>query len=135
MRDGSWTIRLDPELTRQYGVEEIYKVCFEPNGWPGKGPVIGLAIPECELVLAFEAADGLPVAVVNRPVINRSIRSWVRHVCKKATTLRAFVMFDCDTAEQADSVAALAEKRLPNHRRTALERMYNATDRSRDKLS
>ena len=36
-----WTTRLDPALTRQYGVEEIHDVWFVPKGWPGKGPQWG----------------------------------------------------------------------------------------------
>jgi hypothetical protein len=34
-----WTTRVEPKHTRRFGVEEIHSVCFEPEGWPGKGPV------------------------------------------------------------------------------------------------
>jgi hypothetical protein len=129
-----WTTRLKPELSRRYGVNEIHEVCFEPNGWPGKGPVIGLGIPECELQFCFIGADSEPVAIVNRQRRNKGIRGWLRFVGKMATQQRLFVMLACDTAEQAERAAKMVAKWLPLHRRVALERMYDANSRARDKL-
>jgi hypothetical protein len=34
----------DPQITRQYGVDLPHNVCFEPPGWPGKGPTVSLGI-------------------------------------------------------------------------------------------
>ena len=66
-----WTTLLDPKLTRPYGIEELYKVCFEPLGWPGKGVVIGLGmIPECEQQCCVPMDEGDPVVMVNRPRVN-----------------------------------------------------------------
>ena len=71
----NWTTRIDPSLTRQYGVEELHNVCFEPPGWPGKGPTVNLLIPECELHFVF--FDGnTPVALVNRPTKNKNVKNW-----------------------------------------------------------
>jgi len=131
-----WTTRFQPEMTRRFGVEEmIHTVCFEPDGWPGKGPCIGLGIPECELQYCVIGADGEPAAFVNRPQRNQKLKYWLRFVCEMATKERSFVMFSCDTVEQAERVARLAAKRLPRHQRVALERMYDAQSRARGNLS
>jgi hypothetical protein len=89
-----WTTRFDPKHTRAHGVEEIHTVCFEPVGWPGKGITVGLNIPECEMQYIYPplTSDGEPLAVINHPQINKSIRRWLRHVCKCAITDRAFVI-------------------------------------------
>ena len=31
----NWTTRLNPELSRRYGVAELHNVFFEPEGWGG----------------------------------------------------------------------------------------------------
>ena len=131
----NWTTRLEPELARPYGVEEIHTVCFEPDGWPGKGPCIGLGVPECELQYCMIGADGEPVAMINRPQRNLKLKYWLRYVCEMATKERSFVIFSCDTIEQAERVAKQAAKRLPRHQRIALERMYDPQSRARDNLS
>ncbi len=130
-----WTTRVDPVRTRPFGVEELHNVYFEPDGWPGKGDVVALLIPECELHVTWVAADGVPVPIVFRPGKDRSVGYWIRQVCKNATADRAFVIFSCDTAEQAQRAAKRAAKLLPNHRRMSLERMFGAASRSRGKLS
>ncbi len=138
MSEAGWTTRIAPKHTRAFGVEEIHTVCFEPVGWPGKGACVGLGIPECEMHYVYPPPigdDGGPLVVVNRPRLNRKVKHWLRHVCKCATADRAFVILSCDTAEQAASAAKMAAKWLPHHRRSALERLYDASSRARDKLS
>jgi hypothetical protein len=44
-------------------------------------------------------------------------------------------MLSCDTAEQAERAAKVAARWLPQHRRVALERMYEAASRARGGLS
>jgi hypothetical protein len=131
----AWTTRVLPELTSQYGVEEMHDVWFTPKGWPGKGPTVSLLIPECEMHVAFLAPDGEPVTFVNRPKINKNVKLWVRHVCETARDMGASVTFSCDTSEQAERAAKMANKLLPNHERTALERMYEANSRTRAGLN
>jgi hypothetical protein len=133
--EASWTTRVEPELTRPFAVEELHQVCFEPNGWPGKGEVVTLLIPECEMQTVWTAADGEPVALVNRPQKNRSVKYWLRSACKEATAKKAFLVFSCDTVEQAQRIAKRALKLLPHHRRMALERMFDPPGRNRRGLS
>ncbi len=134
-RDADWTTRVDPAFTRPFEVEELHNVCFEPNGWPGRGDTLALLIPECELQSVWAAADGEPVALVNRPQKNKSIGYWLRRACETATSKKAFITFSCDTAEQARWVANRAAKLLPNHRRMALERVFDPAGRARGGLS
>jgi hypothetical protein len=85
-----WTTLLDPKLTRPYGIEELYKVCFEPLGWPGKGVVIGLGmIPECELQCCVPMDEGDPVVMVNRPRVNAGddSRSYCAACCQPTLSL------------------------------------------------
>ena len=131
-----WTTRTLPELTRQYGVEELHTVCFAPKGWIGKGATVSLGIPECELVCtAGFLRDGKPVTMINRPQTNLNVRRWMRTACQLAVDQQAFAIFTCDTAAQAESVAKRAARLLPNYQRVALERMYEASTRVADKLS
>jgi hypothetical protein len=130
-----WTTRVLPEFTRQYGVEELHSVLFLPKDWPGKGAVVTLGIPECELQCCFIGEDGEPVAFINRPQINRSVKSWIRGACEVATDYKAAITFSCDTPEQAAQAAKRAGKLLPGYERVALERMYDANTRSRSDLN
>lgn len=130
-----WTTRVLPEVTSRYGVEEVHTAWFLPKGWPGQGPAVSLLIPECELQFCFIAADGEPVAFVNRPEINKNVKSWVRSACKQASQHRAAISFSCDTPEQAERAAKMASKLLRDHERTALERMYDANARTRGNLN
>jgi hypothetical protein len=131
-----WTTRLNPDLTRPYGVEEVHNVCFEPKDWPGKGTTIALGIPECEMFYVFLTPDGEPAPpFVNRPQRNRNVKYWLRYVCKTASEEAAFVILSCDTAEQAERAAKKAAGLLPHHHRAALERMYEGKSRARNNLS
>jgi hypothetical protein len=130
-----WTTRVLPELAAQYGMRELHTAWFLPKGWPGRGPVVGLLIPECEMQVVFLAPDGEPVAVINRPKINRNVKSWLRHVCETAKDMGASVALACDTAEQAERAARMAGRFLPNHERIALERMHQADTRARQNLN
>jgi|SRR5215831_18546983 len=64
----------------------------------------------------------------------RVVKHWLRFVCEMATEQRMFVMLSCDTAEQAERAAKMVAKWLPQHRRVALERMYEAASRARGRL-
>jgi hypothetical protein len=131
-----WTTRLDRKAARSYGVAEIHVVCFAPEGWLGRGPTMAMAILECELQLCRTAADGNAVTIINRPPANKDTAKWLATACEMATEQRLFVIISCDTAEQAKWAARHARRRLPQHRRMALERMYNAeTRRMPGKLS
>jgi hypothetical protein len=130
-----WTTRSLPEFTRQYGVEEMHTVCFAPKGWPGKGATVSLGLPECELICSAIAADGEPVTMVNRPKTNLNIPHWIRTACRMAVKQQAFIIFNCDTATQAEVTAKRAARLLPNYQRVALERMYDPTTRVAAKLS
>jgi hypothetical protein len=130
-----WTTRILPEITRQYGVEEIHSVLFLPKDWPGQGAAVTLGIPECELQCCFIGEDSEPVTFINRPQINRSVKSWVRGACEVARDFRAVINFSCDTPEQAERAAKLAGKLLPGYERVALERMYEPNTRSRSDLN
>jgi hypothetical protein len=131
-----WTTRLSPSLTRQFGFEELHTAAFMPNDWPGKGgTIIGLGVPECELQVAWLEADREPVAVVNRPSNNRRLKYWMRFACEIATERRAWLILTCNTSKQADHAAKLATRRLPDHQRVALERMYDPAARVRGNLS
>jgi hypothetical protein len=130
-----WTTRVLPDFTRRHGAEEVHNAWFVPRGYPGKGPVVGLLIPECEMQLTFLAPDGEAITVINRPKINKNVKSWVRYVCETARDMGASVTFACDTAEQTERAVRMARKLLPNHERTALERMYRADTRARQNLN
>jgi hypothetical protein len=80
-------------------------------------------------------ADGEPATMVNRPQHNLKIKYWLRFACEMATKQELFMFFSCDTIEQAERVAKQAAKRLPRHRRVALERMYDPQSRARGNLS
>lgn len=125
-----WTTRIAPHLTSRYGVEEVHTAWFLPKGWPGKGNAVSLLIPECELQYVFLAPDGAPVACVNRPNLNKNIKTWIRSACKAARDYRASIAFACDTSDQVEKAVKLAARLLPDHERIALERMYEASSRS-----
>jgi hypothetical protein len=133
----NWTTRLDPALLRRhYGIDaEIHDAFWVPPQWPGKGPVAGLLIPECELQFVFQGADGEPVATINRPQHNKSIKRWLRTACEAAIKYHAAFHVTADTAEQVAQAAKLVVRLLPNYERVALERMYDANTRVRERLS
>jgi hypothetical protein len=79
--------------------------------------------------------DGEPKAIINRPQVNRNIKSWIRTACEVARDFRAVITFSCDTPEQAAQAAKRAAKLLPGYERVALERMYEANTRSRSDLN
>jgi hypothetical protein len=130
-----WTTRMPGEHTRPFGVEELHNVFFEPDGWLGKGTTVNLGIPECELIVGSVSPDGEPFACVNRPQHNKSVKGWIRSACKLAMQQRAMLIFSCDTAEQAELAARRAAKLLPQHKRMAMERIFEPRDRARGGLS
>jgi hypothetical protein len=113
----------------RFNAPELHTVCFAPVGWSGKGPTIGLGIPECEMQYHRVGLDGEPVAFVNRPQVNKNVRHWLDVVCDVASEERLFVMLHCDTPQQAKKAAKYATRKLPQHRRVALERMYDPQTR------
>jgi K+-sensing histidine kinase KdpD len=93
-----WRTRADPEWTADYGVSELHVVMFEPReDRPGKRDVVAVQIPETP-------------------------RQQIRAALRQADTLRARLLFVCDTQKQADETAKAAAKQLPTHRRVAYER-------------
>jgi hypothetical protein len=133
--DEQWTTRLEPEMTREYGVDQIHMIWFAPKGWQGKGPTVGLGIPECELICTKLDRNGDPLSLVNRPRRNKNLKRWLRTACKMAIEQGAAFFLSCDTAEQASAAAKQAAKLLPDYQRVALERMYAPESRSRLNLS
>lgn len=126
---GDWTTRVEPERTRSFGVGELHSVLFAPLGWPGRGPVVGLLIPECEMQFCAPANGG-PVMMINRPVKNKNVRHWLRAACEMAIDFRACVSLACDTGAEAERWAKRAQKMLPGFYRVPLERMYHAATRA-----
>ena len=126
-----WTTRIDPSITRQYGVEAIHNVWLAPKDWSGKGPVVGLLIPECEFQVCALGSDGKPVLFVNRPPKNKNIMRWIRFACEEAMGNAAVFSLACDTAEQAERATRSAMKLLRGYERVPLERMYQADTRGR----
>jgi hypothetical protein len=132
----TWTTLVEPKYTKPYGVDELHNVWFLPKNWPGKGTVISLLIPECELHFCFmHAGTDEPIVYVNRPTKNKNVKGWLRTVCEIGIEHKAAVSFGCDTAEQAGTAARRAAKLLRGYERAALERMYEASSRSRSNLS
>ena len=129
------TTRVLPDLTRPHGVEECHTAWFIPKGWPGKGTAISLLIPECELQVVFIAADGQPIAMVNRPAINRDVEGWLRTACETARDAGASMSIVGDTVDQVEHAAKIASRLLPRHERAAIERMYAANTRARTDLN
>lgn len=100
-----WTTRVAPELTERYGVTEVHAAVFEPDVWNERRNVISLLIPECELQIVFLAADGEPIACVNRPERNKNVKHWLRLACGLATEHHAFLKLGCNTNAQAEANA------------------------------
>jgi hypothetical protein len=130
-----WTTRIDPDITRRYGVDEMDSAFFEPPDWPGKGPAAGLGIPECEFGFMVPPINEKPFALVNRPRRNLNVKYWTRFACEAAAETRAFLILNCDTAEQVAVGARRVAKLLPRYRRVAAERMYEPNTRVRENLS
>jgi hypothetical protein len=121
-----WTTRV--EYTH-HGIE-LHSAWFIPKGWPGKGPVVNLLIPECELQLTvLSDHDGEPATLVNRPPKNKNVKMWVRTACEMTIEHGACLFLTCDTAEQVERFAEHAMRRLPNYKRMPLERFYRPEDR------
>jgi hypothetical protein len=132
----TWTTRIDPAISKQYGVDEIHQVWFAPKDYSGKGPCVGLLIPECELQTTLLNDSGVPIFFINRPHKNKNIAYWLRSACSNATQVKDCSLFlACDTAEQAEKWARRAAKLLPNHTRAALERFNDPATRARGNLA
>ena len=131
----TWTTRLPVERTRLFGVEEVHCAWLLPRGYPGRGPVVSLALPECRLQYMpdVEIAGVQLVGVFDRP--RRTVAHWVKDAAKVAAEEHAALMIISDTAEQLEPAVRLAAKRLPHHERAALERMADPAARARERLS
>ena len=129
---GEWTTLLDPErCVKAYGTPlPWHKVCFLPISENILGRHVGLLIPECELQNVYCLDGKEPLSFINRPKVNKNVRLWLKHACKIATEDDCPISFSCDTREQADWAAKAASRKLPNHKRIALERMYDAATRT-----
>jgi len=93
-----WRTRVDPELTKQFALDEMHMAVFQPlKGKRGLSHVVGIMIPETpetEITLAL----------------------------KIAAKADARVTIQCDTAEQAEAMAEYVAPLLPQHSRIAYER-------------
>ena len=132
-----WTTLLEvPAAIREQGNydKDVHSVFFLPVSENILGRSVALLIPECELQVV-EVVSGEPQVVINRPRQNKSVRRWLRFACEIATEKDCPLSLACDTHDQAERVAAMAVKRLPNHRRIAVERMYQPETRTFKGLS
>jgi hypothetical protein len=136
-----WTTRLEPELERKLGqrygyTQPIHNAWFEPPTWSKHRTVISLGIPECEFQFVSLANNGVPIVCINRrPLNDRNIKKWIRAACEIAVEHKAWISLGCDTAKQVKVAARRIAKLLPQYRRVALERMYEATSREHSSLS
>src|SRR5262245_40060748 len=98
-----WNTRLNPLLSRAYGVEECHEVCFEPPTWGSDRPQVSLLIPECQVQLC-RLIGGVPHVVVNHASPNdpKPIKWWIRGVCEIAVESHAWLSFACDTKDDAE---------------------------------
>jgi hypothetical protein len=127
--------RCRPERTRTYGVEELHCAWLLPPGFPGKGPVVSLFIPECQMkyMPGIEIAGAPILWMFDRP--RRTVAHSIKDACKIATEANACLCILADDAEQLERAARLATRRLPHHERAALERMADPATRARARLS
>jgi hypothetical protein len=90
--------RIDPRLTRRFGVAELHAIHFAPRADRG-GPcdAVGLSIPEAS-------------------------RQVIRYALARARRRKARVAFHSDTLEQAQRMLEVGERLLPDHRFVALAR-------------
>lgn len=127
-----WNTRMPESYTATFGVGELHMLCFEPPGWRGAGETVTLGIPECEVFYA--RAEGTGIIVETRRAPENSspdVPSWIHTACKVAADNGAFLIINCDTAEQATAAADLVEAWLPaTHRRVAIERMRDPASRA-----
>jgi hypothetical protein len=117
---------------------DLHLAWFIPNDWPGKGKVVDLGLPECEMhwCAVYDPDPDKIVMAVNCPVLNRDIEYWIKPARQQAKRDRAPLMLSCDTAQQVDDAVRIAEKYVPrNHRRLPLERIYDPKDRADKPLS
>lgn len=112
----TWTTRLPPERTRAYGVEELHCAWLLPPGFPGRGPVVSLSIPECRLQFMPDIETGVLLWMFDRPRRpRRTVAHSIKAACKLATEEHAALMIITDTAEQLEPAVRLATRRLPHH--------------------
>jgi hypothetical protein len=94
----TWRTRFNPEATDAYSAPEMHVTLFEATNEPGGiNHSVSLMIPETS-------------PIERRLALNIAVKAAAR------TT------FMCDTAEQAEAMAAYATPLLPGHRRVAYER-------------
>jgi hypothetical protein len=91
--------------------------------------------PEREVQHCVPGGDDDFSALIVRLPSSKSLKDCVRGTCSQATEEKAFLMFSCDTATEVARVVRWASKWLPQHRRMAVERLYQAQSRARDRLS
>ena len=79
----AWTTRLPPERTRAYGVEELHAAWLLPRGFPGKGPVVSVSLPEGEMKFSIEIAGMQVLWLLGRP--RPSVARSIKDACRLAT--------------------------------------------------
>jgi hypothetical protein len=127
-----WTTRIDPELSRPYGVEEVHNVWYMPDdGRPGIGATtVSLLIPELRLQVVTVLPDGEPICFIDRPR-DQNVKRRLRNACAIAVDQKACLSIGADTAEQAELAARRAAKWLPKtYQRVALERLADPATRT-----
>jgi hypothetical protein len=94
----TWRTHVDPEVLEASGVPELHMTLFEPlNDRERLNHAVSMMVPETSQLE-------------------------MRHAINVAIKAKARVDFLCDTAEQAEAMAAYAAPLLPGHRRIAYER-------------
>jgi hypothetical protein len=93
--------RLDPEITRAFGVEQVHAVHFQPfHDRGGPRDAISILVPEAS-------------------------RHVIRQALAKARRRRARISIACDTFEEAEQALRLRRRLLPEHCFIALERVIS----------
>ena len=130
----TWTTRLPPERTRRFGVEELHVAWLLPRGFPGRGPVVCLTLPECEL--KFVSGEQIGNAVIVYTFDRRhNVAHAIKDACRIARDENACLFITADALDQLEPAVRLAAKRLPHHTRAALERIADPDGRVTEKLN
>jgi hypothetical protein len=115
-----WTTREGPALHIAW-----FKL---KEGRAGRGSVnIQLDIPECAMCFGVRGDDGEVLyldicrSIRSEPADDYDVNAWVHYACEKARQDGVSVDFSCHTHEEAERVAGLATRLLPDHERVTLK--------------
>ena len=93
-------------------MREVFPGLLTPPGWPGKGPVVSLLIPECELHCVTPNGQQLPTALINRPQVNKVVAYWLTTACQIAKDNNAALILGCDSSTELNTWLAQAQAKL-----------------------